>query len=129
MNPVHVWHNRRFASLRFLGLIAVLIFVISIPFAAWAQTLSVIHDFTGGLDGANPLAVTLDRQGNIYGNESSGYGSIYKLKRTGAAWIFTSLTTFQAGDATGGEPGAVTIGTNGTLYLANFAGGNFSGQC
>ena len=35
---------------------------------AQAQTFNVIHNFTGGQDGANPYAgVTLDKAGNLYG--------------------------------------------------------------
>ena len=40
---------------------------------AQAQTYSVIYNFTGGQDGATPLAgVSLDRAGNLYGTTSGG---------------------------------------------------------
>ena len=35
---------------------------------AKAQTFTVLHNFTGGLDGANPYTgLTMDRAGNLYG--------------------------------------------------------------
>ena len=38
-----------------------------------AQTFSVLHSFTGGADGSNPLAgVAMDRGGNLYGTASLG---------------------------------------------------------
>ena len=41
--------------------------------AAQAQTFTVLHNFTGGRDGANPLdGLTIDRNGNLYGTASAG---------------------------------------------------------
>lgn len=129
-----VWVSSRSAlNLKTLPIFMMAVWVVVVAMAmsipTEGQVLSVIHNFTGGTDGAYPLAVTLDRQGNIYGNTGSGYGAIYRLKHIGSAWILTPLVTFQAGDNAGGDPGAVTIGPNGTLYVENAAGGDFNGQC
>ncbi len=41
-----------------------------------AQTFSVIHNFSGGQDGATPYAgLTMDKAGNFYGTTFSGGGS------------------------------------------------------
>jgi uncharacterized repeat protein (TIGR03803 family) len=79
-------------SLKFgavLTVCAIAALAMVIPGPASAQTYSVIHNFTGGRDGAVPNAgVTLDAAGNLYGTTSeggsgfrgSGFGVIYELK-------------------------------------------------
>ncbi len=38
-----------------------------------AQTFTVLHDFTGDQDGANPVAgLVTDRAGNLYGTTANG---------------------------------------------------------
>ncbi len=45
--------------------------IIAAP-AAEAQTLSILHAFTGGRDGGEPYAgLTIDQAGNFYGTTSS----------------------------------------------------------
>ena len=44
--------------------------------AALAQTYTVIHNFTGGQDGATPMAgLTKDQAGNLYGTAAYGGNS------------------------------------------------------
>jgi uncharacterized repeat protein (TIGR03803 family) len=93
-----------------------------------AQTFTVLHNFTVGRDGGNPLAgVTLDRAGNLYGTASIGgigHGTVYQLKRSGSNWIFNTLYTFGGGDSDGNTPYArVVFGPNGTLYGTTQTGG------
>ena len=105
-----------------------------------AQTFSIIHNFTGGQDGANPFgALTIDRSGNLYGaatyggNTScpgvdyySGCGVIFKMRRSGSGWLFQSLYLFSGSD--GANPsGGVTVAPDGTLYGTTNAGGG--GSC
>jgi hypothetical protein len=71
--------------------------------AAQAQpTYRVLHNFTGGADGANPSAgLTFDRAGNLYGTTfdgGSGYGGVFKLKHSGSAWLFSPLYSFAGGN-------------------------------
>ena len=40
--------------------------------SAQAQTFTVIHNFTGGADGAQPVGLTADPSGNLYGTTGSG---------------------------------------------------------
>ncbi len=92
-----------------------------------AQTLTVLHTFTGGLDGGQPIGtLTMDRAGNLYGTASkggfagfgcfNGCGTVFKLTPVGSNWIFAPLYDFQ-GESDGSTPYAgVTIGPNGSLY-------------
>ncbi len=67
--------------------------------AAQAQTFTVLHNFSGGGDGANPLAgLSMDQAGNLYGTASlggRGYGTVYKLARHGSSWALNPLYQFR----------------------------------
>jgi len=65
---------------------------------AQAQTFTVLHQFTGGRDGANPAAgLTMDKAGNLYGTAAyggggdcnGGCGTVFRLTRKGSGWVFT----------------------------------------
>jgi uncharacterized repeat protein (TIGR03803 family) len=97
-------------------------------------TEHVLHSFTGGADGAAPLAgVVRDSAGNIYGttanrgnlqcnlNGSGGCGVVFKLN---AAGKLTALHTF-AGTTDGGVPSAdLLLDATGNLYGATGFGGD-----
>jgi uncharacterized repeat protein (TIGR03803 family) len=95
--------------------------------AAQAQTLTVLHAFTGASDGAAPLAgVTLDRAGNLYGSTAlGGYfgfictvgcGTVFKLTHNNGGWTLDPIYTFQGG-GDGNQPEApVVMAADGTLY-------------
>jgi uncharacterized repeat protein (TIGR03803 family) len=94
--------------------------------AAQAQTFSVLHNFTGGEDGANPYAgVTISPGGALYGTASQGGtygdqsgGTVFKLTPEGSSWVLSPLYSFLAGS----EPkGGVVIGPNGALYSTTSA--------
>jgi uncharacterized repeat protein (TIGR03803 family) len=86
-----------------------------------ALTFRVIHNFSGGQDGANPNAgVTMDGAGNLYGTAYSGGtsndGTVYRLQNKGASWIFSPLYSFRGG-ADGANPySRVILGPDGLLY-------------
>lgn len=114
-----------------------------------AQTYTVIHDFTGGADGAYPYTgLTIDRAGNLYGTASvggfrgndcasiggsvGGCGNIFKLSRAGSSWVFAPLYqfkgTFPNGD--GAWPyGRVIFGPDGALYGTTLDGGVGGENC
>lgn len=80
---------------------------------------TVLHDFTGGDDGAIPWGTVIrDSDGNLYGTTSRGgagfgYGTIYKIDVAGQ---FTILYTFPGG-AQGGRPLAGLVRDSaGNLY-------------
>jgi uncharacterized repeat protein (TIGR03803 family) len=98
---------------------------------ARAQSFSVIHNFTGGLDGSQPVAgLTVDRSGNLYGAASAGgagYGTAFKLAFKNSGWILSPLYSFAGGDDGAGPVTAPVVGPNGTLYGSTAAGGG--GSC
>ena len=114
-------------ALAMLGLL-----ILTAPAQAQAQTYAVLHNFTGGSDGARPQAtLAIDRTGNLYGTAPQlgalGYGTVFKLTRYGANFIFNPLYNFQ-GQYDGGAPiGPVTIAADGTLYGTTIEGGYFGG--
>lgn len=89
-----------------------------------AQTLTVLHTFTGP-DGAIPAAgVKLDSAGNLYGVTEDGgnqvcdfgCGTVYKLTHKNGGWILNQLYAF-SGTTDGANPMAgVTLASNGSLY-------------
>jgi uncharacterized repeat protein (TIGR03803 family) len=81
-------------------------------------TLTTLYNFTGGADGKAPTAPPIQgTDGNFYGTASQGngsttYGSVYKIKPSGA---FTVLHTFDGTD--GANPYAPLVqGTDGNFY-------------
>jgi hypothetical protein len=101
----------------------------------WKET--VLHVFTGGLDGGNPSgSIILDSVGNLYGvthdggsapscatNGTTGCGVVYKLAPlTGGGWKQTVLYSF-FNAADGAYPsGTLTLDAQGNLYGANAPG-------
>ena len=107
--------------------------VISAP-PMQAQTLTVLHGFTGGADGAVPFAgVTMDRAGNLYGTATAGgnrsgkcYGScgtVFRLTHSGSGWVFAPIYDFVGGDDGSDPIAGVTIGPDGAVYGATAMGG------
>jgi len=103
--------------------------------SAQAQTFTVIHNFTGGQDGANPQAgLTMDEAGNLYGtangggsltcNAPNGCGTVYRLQHKGAGWIFNPLYSFIAGSDGANPLARVVFGSNGALYGTTDQGGS-----
>jgi len=115
------------------ALLLVFAITILISHSAQGQTFSVLHNFTGGSDGATPNAgLTLDRAGNLYGAASSGGGGgcggcgvVYKLRQVHSGWLFTPIYTFQGhANQDGEEPIArVVFGPDGALYGTTGSGG------
>lgn len=87
--------------------------------SAQAQTFTVLHEFTGGSDGANPtVGLTMDRGGNLYGITSpfSGGGTAFKLSQKNGAWTLATLHSFTGG-SDGENPSApLVFGPDGKLY-------------
>jgi uncharacterized repeat protein (TIGR03803 family) len=97
--------------------------------AADAQTLSVVHNFTGGSDGGYPVdGLMMDSKGVLFGTASSGgtsgLGVVFKTKGTGALTVLHSF----GGGSDGATPnGGVVEDASGAFYGTTTAGGT-SGQ-
>lgn len=127
--PDHQHDSPRTSRFVFL---ACAICLLAVP-TVYAQTIAVLHNFTGGGDGAYPYAgLTMDRAGSFYGTASAGggyleHGTVFHLSRAGSGWIVTPLYSFQ-GEPDGAEPfGGVIIGPDGSLYGMTSSGGQYDG--
>jgi uncharacterized repeat protein (TIGR03803 family) len=92
-------------------------------------TETVLYNFTGGADGANPAWGTLlrDSAGNLYGTTSQGgasdFGVVFKVDTTGKE---TVLHAFSGRD--GKTPyGTLVRDKAGNLYGTTYEGGAFGG--
>jgi uncharacterized repeat protein (TIGR03803 family) len=98
--------------------------------AAQAQTFNVLHSFTGGGDGASPAAgLIMDGGGRLYGTASAGaagYGTVFRMARSGAGWTFTPLYTFSGGSDGASPAAALTFGPEGIIYGTTQFGGDLS---
>jgi uncharacterized repeat protein (TIGR03803 family) len=98
---------------------------------AWTET--TIYRFSGGADGAYPLAgVISDSVGNLYGttagNGQSSLGTMYRLTPPGVpggAWTETTLHTFAGGSDGSGPAAGLIFGRGGALYGTTAGGGAF----
>jgi uncharacterized repeat protein (TIGR03803 family) len=98
-----------------------------------AQTLTVLHNFTGESDGGNPLAgLTIDKNGNLYGTAevggANGYGTAFKLAKSGSSWTFDTLYSFASGTDGSYPTSRLMPGPDGTLYGVTSGGGGAGGQ-
>jgi uncharacterized repeat protein (TIGR03803 family) len=89
--------------------------------------LTVIHSFTGGSDGSEPVGgVIFDQAGNLYGvtavGGTSDLGVAYELSPAGSGWTETFLHTF-AGGSDGAHPSGLISDSEGILYGFTGQGG------
>lgn len=95
-------------------------------------TESVIYNFAGGSDGANPVAgLIFDTGGNLYGTTYSGgangWGTVFKLSPSGSGWTKTILYNFQNANDGRAPAGGVIFDQAGNLYGGTVFGGANSG--
>ncbi len=111
-----------------LAVLAALLLIAALP--AQAQSETVLYNFTGGSDGANPQSsLTFDGAGNLYGTTYSGglfaYGTVFELSPNGiGGWNETVLYSFTGG-ADGGSPSYANVifDSVGNLYGTAYSGG------
>jgi uncharacterized repeat protein (TIGR03803 family) len=93
-----------------------------------SQGLTVIHTFTGGPDGAEPVGGVIFDQGGslLYGvttlGGTSNLGVAYELSPAGSGWTETFLHTF-AGGSDGAHPSGLISDSEGNLYGFTGQGG------
>jgi uncharacterized repeat protein (TIGR03803 family) len=111
------------------GTIAALSLACSLVAAAPAPaaTFALLHTFTGGADGGNPIAgLTTDSAGDLFGTAPSGgkgYGTVFELKRSGSGYAFSVLHEFASGKDGAAPIARVVPGPLGHLYGTTSAGG------
>jgi len=91
---------------------------------ASAQTFNVIHSFTGGSDGANPLGGFFIVGDYLYGTASSGgssgVGVVFRVNTNGEETVLHEFT----GGTDGANPqGHLVMDRNGNFYGTTTAGG------
>ncbi len=123
------------------ALAVTIVLAFAAPFSAHAQTFAVLHSFTGGIDGASSYAgLTWDGGENFYGttaqggyagtacfnlfdSPAEGCGIVFRLRRSGTNWTFSTLYEFRGGTVDGNFPLApVIIGRDGSLYGTTWDG-------
>ena len=91
--------------------------------AVHAQTFTVLHSFTGGIDG--PWAGVTIRGNALYGT-TEGYpncGTVYQLTHSGSNWLFSALAALPYNC----NPQArVVFGPDGHLYGTSQYGGTYN---
>lgn len=97
--------------------------------AAHAQSFSVIHNFTGGSDGGNPVnGFTTNASGALFGTASSGgafdKGIVFKIALNGEE---TVLHSFGSG-LDGASPNAGLTRTKSSVYFGTTTAGGASGN-
>jgi uncharacterized repeat protein (TIGR03803 family) len=111
-----------------LTLLLLLMFVVV---GADAQTYSILTNFTGH-NGAEPGALIMDASGSFYGIAQmggpsvqcqGGCGVVYRLERSGSAWVVLPLYMFN-GCSDGAVPSGLVFGADGSLYGTTQVGGS-----
>lgn len=103
------------------------LFELSPTQSGWQET--VLHSFTGGGDGAYPIAgLIVDQNGNLYGTAleggSVGVGDVFELAPSQSGWTFTVLYNFHGDDGADPSYGKLVLDKNGALYGATQLGGS-----
>lgn len=91
-----------------------------------AQTFTVLHNFNGYPDGGQPIDLTTDAAGNLYGPAlccGRVYGTVYEMRRMGTSWVFDSLYVFNSEDDGVSPQDGVVFGSDGLLYGTTHNGG------
>jgi uncharacterized repeat protein (TIGR03803 family) len=112
-----------------LSLAVVLVLGVVTTRSVQAQTFTVLYKFTGPPDGASPYAgLVRDAAGNLYGTTqlggaAGGYGTVFKVDKTGKETVLHSFT----GGKDGGYPFAGLVrDTAGNLYGTTTSGGDLN---
>ena len=117
-------------KLKTLLCLSLITLVTSVGLAAYAQTYSVIHSFTGQLDGAEPYGGVILRGGSLYGTTNwGGYGLpgpglVYQITHAGSDWSKTLLFGFLTDGSGGAGPlSRIVVGPDGQFYGTTSQGG------
>lgn len=107
------------------------LFLLKESSGVWSE--SVIHQFTGGNDGAGPKDLTdIASDGvSLYGVASAGgahkAGVVFQLTKVGSTWGYSVIYTFTGGSDGGVPAGLHLDSTTGILYGTTTNGGKGNG--
>lgn len=88
--------------------------------SGWTER--IIHEFTGGTDGGNPIGgLILGPSGNLYGTTTAG-GAVFELTPSSGGWIFKTIYSFHGG---GGSWDKLLFDAAGNLYGTTFYDGAY----
>ncbi len=98
---------------------------------------SVIYNFQGGEDGADPVsALIVDKQGALYGTSDTGggygcygpgCGTVFKLTPNQGGWTESVLYRFQGGSDGGSPVAGLLMTKSGALLGTTYGGGSGGG--
>ena len=100
-------------------------------------TERVLHNFSGGSDGSNPLAgLIMDASGNLYGTTSdtpyapAAYETVFELSNSSGTWVESLLLATGSSceglgtiNGANGIWGSLLMDASGNLYGATYGGG------
>ena len=105
------------------SLILIAFFASLIP-AVQAQTFTVLHNFTAGIDGAQPAAGVTMRGNALYGTTWFGpCGTVYQMTHSGSNWLFSTVAELSNVCS---PTARVVFGPDGHLYGTSAYGGTYS---
>src|ERR1035437_5513979 len=106
---------------------------------AQAQTLKILHSFSGGADGSQPFGSLIsDKAGNLYGTTNhggienvncnmngTGCGIVFELTPSQSGWSYDVIYSFGGYPTDGGGPltGHLIFDKQGNLYGTTMLGG------
>lgn len=97
----------------------------------WTET--IIHNFTGGSDGASPGSLLMGGDGNLYGTAAAGgmnwNGVIFQFVPSDGGWTENSIYSFTGGASDGAGPGGLIQGGPGNFYGTGVCASWGQGYC
>lgn len=117
------------------ALLSALVLLAGITLPALAQTETLLHQFTGSPDGANPYAGPVLKGTTLYGTTmeggtgpgDTGYGIVYAASATTGKETILHTFAGQQPNGDGAEPyGGVVLDANGNLFGTTFTGGQYN---
>jgi uncharacterized repeat protein (TIGR03803 family) len=103
-----------------------------VPNGSGGYTESILHDFTGSSDGANPVGrLLMDSGGNLYGTTefggSNNTGTVFKLSPSAGGYTESILYSFAGGSDAANPVAGLAIDGTGNLYGTTAYGGSGGG--
>ena len=117
-----------------LTMLAAVVLLAGLAIPAQAQTETLLHQFTGNPDGANPYAGPVLKGTTLYGTTmeggtgpgNTGYGVVYGVSTTTGKETILHTFTGQQPNGDGAEPYGGLASYNGSFYGTTLTGGKYN---